>query len=121
MKPDISTREDIQTVVRLFYDKIMKDDRIGFFFSDVVAVNWEPHLAAMCGFWENVLFYTGEYEGNPLDTHRRINLQHRTTAQHFGRWLELFDETVDTHFAGPNADKMKRHAQAIATVMQQKM
>ncbi len=121
MKPDITCRADIEKIVREFYDKVRKDELIGFFFSDVVPVNWETHLPVMCSFWENVLFYTGEYEGNPIDAHRKIHLQYPTNAAHFQRWLQLFYEIIDASFSGPNADKMKGHSLAIANVMQQKI
>ncbi len=121
MKPDISTKEDIEMIIRLFYEKVKKDDTIGFFFSEVAAVDWERHLPKMSAFWENVLFYTGEYEGNPLVTHRQLNEQHKAEPRHFERWQQLFNETIDANFAGDNAEKMKRHARAIARVMQQKI
>ena len=121
MKPDISGRADIEKVVHLFYDKVKKDEVIGFFFIKVVPVNWETHLPIMCSFWENILFYTGEYEGNPLVTHRHIHQKHTTNENHFKRWLQLFEETVDALYSGANADKMKQHSRAIAMVMQQKI
>ncbi|MBX2921891.1 MAG: group III truncated hemoglobin [Chitinophagaceae bacterium] len=121
MKPDIASRADIEKVVHLFYDKVKTDDTIGFFFTKVVPIDWDKHFSVMCAFWENVLFYTGEYEGNPLVTHRKINQKYPTNTQHFARWMELFNEAVDTLFAGPNADQMKQHAKAIAAVMQLKL
>jgi len=121
MKKDITSKADIESIVDLFYDKVKADEVLRFFFSDVVAIDWEKHLPKMCDFWENVLFYTGEYEGNPLEMHRKLHTKHPTTITHFNRWLQLFDETVDTLFAGENADKMKRHSKEIAKVMTQKI
>lgn len=121
MKRDLSKKADIEKVIHLFYDKVQKDEVIGPFFTEIFQIDWETHSQKMCCFWESVIFYTGEYEGNPLDTHRRIHQQHPTKAEHFNRWLELFAKAVDTLFAGPNAEKMKRHSKAIATVMQQKI
>jgi len=121
MKPDISTREDIRLLVHQFYDQVKTDSRIGFFFSEVVTIDWDKHLEKMCAFWENVLFFTGEYEGNPLETHRRLNQVSTTRPEHFQRWMQLFDAAVDEHFSGPNADKVKQHSKAIAAVMMQKM
>lgn len=117
MKPDICNKEDIKTIVQLFYEKVKTDDVIGFFFSEVVSINWQKHLPAMCAFWENVLFYTGEYEGNPLESHRKIHVQQHTSPKHFERWIQLWDETLDEHFKGTNADKMKTYAKAIAAIM----
>ncbi|HRD57556.1 MAG TPA: group III truncated hemoglobin [Ferruginibacter sp.] len=121
MKADISSKEDVQTIVHLFYDKVIADEVLGVFFTKVIAINWNKHLPAMCAFWENVLFFTGEYEGNPLVAHRKLHAIHPTTTRHFERWIDIFDETIDEHFAGPNANKMKDHAKAIAAVMLQKI
>jgi hemoglobin len=38
------------------------------------------------------------------------------TIDHFGRWLELFHETVDAHFTGPVADTAKRHSLHVGRV-----
>ncbi|MBX3239400.1 MAG: group III truncated hemoglobin [Chitinophagaceae bacterium] len=121
MKPDIVNRRDIEKIVHLFYEKVKVDDLIGFFFSDVVQVNWEQHLPIMCAFWENVLFYTGDYEGDPLTTHRGLYNKFKTTPEHFQRWLFLFFQSVDELYEGSNAQKMKDHATGISGVMQDKI
>ncbi len=121
MKQDISTKEDIELIVTSFYEKVKADETIGFFFSKVVPIDWDKHLPKMCAFWENVLLFTGEYEGNPIVTHRKLNQQYATNSTHFLRWMELFDETVNELFAGANAEKMKAHSKSIATVMMQKL
>lgn len=121
MKRDIKDRDDINEVVNLFYEKVKTDDIIGFFFSEVVVVNWEKHLPKMCDFWENVLFYTGNYEGDPLMTHRNIHQKHSTSPHHFERWMQLFVESVDELYKGVNAEKMKTHAKGIAEVMMERL
>ncbi len=121
MKNDILNREDIQTVMRLFYEKARVDDTIGIFFSEMKAADWEKHLGRMCDFWENVLFYTGDYQGNPIETHKRINALHKTEEAHFRKWKELFAASVDRLYAGANVEKMKEHANAIADVMQRRI
>jgi hemoglobin len=121
MKPDITSRNDIETVVNLFYEKLKADNELHFFFTDVIPVDWNKHIPLMCSFWENVLFYTGEYEGNPLVTHKKINAIHSTSEAHFTRWLQLFKTTVAENFKGKNADKMVQHAHAIAMIMQNKI
>lgn len=117
MKRDIKTRSDIEIIVNEFYEKVKIDDVLSTFFTDVIPVNWDKHIPLMIAFWENVLLYTGDYDGNPLVTHRKIHAIESTTSVHFTRWLKLFDETVNTNFYGPNATKMKEHSKAIASVM----
>ena len=121
MKPDITKREDIQTIVDLFYEQIKSDEQLSFFFNDVVVVNWKKHIPLMVSFWENMLFYTGEYQGNPLVAHRNLHQKHRTSPEHFSRWLQLWESTLDAHFTGSNTEKMKQHARGIATVMMEKI
>lgn len=121
MKPDIANRSDIEKIVALFYDNVRSDAHIAFFFSDVVSVNWDTHLNKMCSFWENVLFYTGDYQGDPLVTHKNLSHKYETQAEHFETWLVLFFAAVDSLFEGDNAEKIKSHAAGIAAVMQQRM
>ena len=40
MKTDIRNRKDIEKLVNAFYDKVKKDDTIGYLFNDVAKVNW---------------------------------------------------------------------------------
>ena len=44
MKKDISNRKDIETLIQLFYEKVMLDPVIGFIFTEVVAIHWEHHI-----------------------------------------------------------------------------
>ena len=63
---DLATREDIELQVNSFYNKVVKDDVIGFFFKDVVKVDFEQHLPKMYSFWESILFGQMTYKGNPM-------------------------------------------------------
>lgn len=121
MKKDILTRKDIETLVDAFYVKIKKDDVIGFIFSEISQVNWEKHLPVMYNFFENMLFYTGTYTGNPMELHKHINKMFPLRSVHFNRWNLLFSTTVDELFAGKTAQLVKQRAKSISTVMQIKI
>lgn len=121
MKKDIESRADIELLVRLFYEKVKADDSIGYIFNDVVKVNWEKHFPVMFDFWENVLFYTGGYEGNPMKIHQHLHRMMPLTKEHFQRWNELFSESVDELFEGSKAILAKQRAVSISTVMQIKI
>lgn len=118
MKKDIENRADIQLLVDTFYEKVKADDIIGFIFNDIAHVNWEKHLPVMYNFWENVLFYTGAYQGNPMSVHQHIHRVIPLTRDHFDRWYALFSETVDSLFEGSTAMLAKQRALSISTVMQ---
>lgn len=121
MKRDIESRQDIEQLVNSFYDKVKKDDIIGFIFNDVARVNWENHLPIMYSFWENIIFYTGGYNGNPITVHQHLNKLMPLTGEHFKRWLKLFTGAVDELFEGEKAFIAKQRATSIATMMEIKI
>lgn len=114
---DIETREDIQLLIDSFYEKVRKDDVIGYIFNDVAKVDWPHHVPKMYDFWESVLFQRGSFNGNPMTTHMRLNHLVPLTMTHFARWVELFTRTVDQLFSGYYAETAKQRAHSIATVI----
>jgi hemoglobin len=121
MKKDIETINDIKILIDQFYKQATVDPLIGYIFTSAVKVNWEKHLPIMYLFWENILFYTGNYTGNPMMVHQRIHQIVNLNAQHFDQWTALFSSTVDNHFEGEKAELAKQRALSIATVMKVKL
>lgn len=114
---DIETRADIDALMRVFYDKAIHDDVIGYLFTDVAKLDLDHHLPVIGDFWETVLFGTGDYARhgrNPLQTHLLLNAKEPLRPEHFARWLELFAASVDSLFAGRRAEFTKQRAQGIA-------
>lgn len=121
MKKDIENSDDIKLLVNSFYDKVKVDKTIGYIFNDIAKVNWEKHLPVMYHFWENVLFFTGAYSGNPMIAHEKMHKVVGFTSEHFEQWIKLFLQTVDELFEGEKAEQAKQRAISIATVMQIKI
>lgn len=120
MKTDIRNRKDIEKLVNTFYDKIKTDAVIGYLFNDVAKVNWEKHLPKMYNFWENILFYTAEYEGNPMEKHKELHQKSPLNPSHFNHWNMLFTKTVNELFEGKKADEIKNRALNISAAMMYK-
>jgi hemoglobin len=121
MKPDlqdISSRADIARLVDAFYRRVRADTLLGPIFDDVANVDWGLHLPKMYDFWETVLFSRSVFRGNPLAAHLALARMVPLGAREFGRWIDLFHDTVDASFRGPVADEAKLRASRIATVMQ---
>ena len=118
---DITTREDIELLVNSFYDKLKKDEIIGFFFNDIAKTNWQTHLPKMYNFWQALLFADIKFEGNPMGAHFPINAQAPMEEYHFEHWLKIWKETVDELFVGEMAENAKNRAQNIAKIMAFKM
>ncbi|MBK8195435.1 MAG: group III truncated hemoglobin [Lewinellaceae bacterium] len=116
MKPDISTSEDVKQLINTFYEKVQRDDVIGYIFNDIAKVNWSAHLPVMrmpSGIFCCWAMPT-PIGGNPIQKHFDLHARHPLKAAHFDRWLALFQSTVDELFEGSNADNAKFRAYAIA-------
>ena len=120
MKHDIQNREDIIKLVDVFYDKVKKDNVIGYIFSDIAHVNWDLHLPRMYDFWENILFFTANYEGNPMTRHKELHQKSPMSKVHFQQWNAIFTQTVDKLFEGKKAEEIKNRALNISDVMMYK-
>lgn len=121
MKKDIETITDIKVLIDHFYERVVTDPMIGYIFTDSFKVNWEKHLPVMYSFWENTIFYTGNYTGNPMMIHQRIHELVHLTQEQFDRWVTLFCASVDELFEGEKAGLAKQRAESIATVMKIKI
>ncbi len=115
---DIKNKNDIIKLVNSFYAEVVKDELIGLFFKDI---NWENHLPTMYVFWENVLFYTGNYIGNPMLKHKLIHESMPFNTEQFNRWVLLFTQSVDKLYSGEKAELIKERANNISIVMQLKI
>jgi hemoglobin len=79
----------IERLVRGFYTRIQSDAILGPVFASRIA-DWEPHLQKMFAFWSSVALMTGRYHGQPMVKHLPLPID----AEHFDRWLALFEETA---------------------------
>jgi hemoglobin len=120
MKTDIRNRKDIEKLVNIFYDKVKTDEVIGYLFTDVAQVNWDLHLPKMYNFWENILFYSANYNGSPMAVHKELHQKSPMNKEHFQHWNSLFTQTVDKLFQGAKAEEIKNRALNISDVMMYK-
>jgi hemoglobin len=111
---DIQTRADVERLVRAFYGKALADPQIGWLFTDVARLDLEAHVPQIASFWETVLLGAKSYAGTPFEPHARLHAKANLRAGHFGRWLALWNETVDELFAGATAKLAKAHALRVA-------
>jgi hemoglobin len=117
MKP-IECQEDIHLLVNTFYSKIRKDKLLGPIFNSHISENqWPHHLIKLTDFWETNLFGVRKFKGNPTKKHLKVdeNLDYRIDALHFGKWLNLWVETINELFTGERADKAIYMARKMAT------
>ncbi len=110
MKNDIAGRKEIELLVDTFYDKVRQDDTIGYIFKNIIGDDWSHHLPVMYQFWETVLLNKPGYSGNPIKKHIEVDKKEALQKEHYERWLQLWRDTTDSLFEGPNADEIKNKA-----------
>lgn len=118
---DISSREDVELLVREFYSKVRKNELLRHVFDDVVKIDWEHHIPILIDFWESILLDVNKYDRNAMAVHYEVNQKIKLEPLHFNIWLSLFDETVNEYFVGEKASLAKTRAHSIAGIMQIKM
>lgn len=116
---DIKNKEDIKTLVDAFYAKVNQDELLSPIFNEKARVHWETHLPRMYQFWSSLLLDSNEYRGQPFDKHA-AHSEH-IHAEHFERWISLFNTTVDELFEGEKAKLAKTRAQSIGAIFQYKL
>ncbi|MDD3458772.1 MAG: group III truncated hemoglobin [Weeksellaceae bacterium] len=114
---EIKELNHIKLLVDSFYGKIRKDDLLKDIFEDVIQDRWPEHLEKMYRFWQTVLLDERTYNGKPFVPHMKLPVD----KQHFERWLELFDQTLEEHFHGPAVYAAKAQANRMAQIFYSKI
>jgi hemoglobin len=113
---DITTRIDVELLVRSFYRYAAMDELLGPIFRQA-DVNWDDHIATLTDFWSWQLLGEPGYTGHPLRAHEPVHARTPFAAVHYERWLDLFVSTVDEYFVGDNAERAKHRAAKMATAL----
>ena len=121
MKKDIEDIDDIKLLVDTFYKKILDDNRIAYFFTEIAKLNFETHLPKMYDFWDSILFGNVNFKGNPMQTHIDLNKKSKMENVHFDIWLELWHKNADELFEGEKTEEVKLRAKNIAALMMLKV
>ncbi len=108
-------------LVNTFYDKVKTDPVIGHIFMDIIGHDWSHHLPVMYSFWETVLLGVPGYTGNAVKRHVDIDSRVGFEEAHFNRWLELWNETVDSLFDGPIAAEARNRAMLMSHLIHMKV
>jgi hemoglobin len=108
---DISTLDAsrIALLVDRFYDKVRIDPLIGPVFNAAVE-DWDEHKRTLTSFWCSVALRANSYRGNPMEVHRA---QSAIRAEHFERWLALWQTTTREVLDEADARQMIGHADRI--------
>lgn len=109
-KKDIIQLEDIKLLVDSFYGKVREDKLLAPIFNERIGDKWSEHLEKMYRFWQTVLLADHTYYGSPFSPHANLPVD----KNHFDRWLELFNETIDEQFTGEKVEEARWRATKMA-------
>lgn len=114
MLRDISTQEDIITLVDEFYSAVLSDALLSPFFS---RIDFTHHKPRMVHFWSFVLLDEPGYTTNIFDKHAHMEL----TKEALHRWVELFEQTARHHYSGEKTEQAILRAKTIGWTFQEKL
>jgi len=113
MKP-IESKDDLTFLIDEFYGKVMKDELLAPFFTHF---DMAAHMPRMVSFWSFALLDEFGYKGNVIEKHLHMPLK----KEHFDRWVELFEGTLDEHFEGEKVALAKQKVAVLRWTMETKV
>lgn len=116
-KHDILNLDDVKQLVNSFYGKVREDEILAPIFNERIQDRWPEHLEKMYRFWQTVLLEEHTYHGAPFPPHAKLPVAHN----HFEKWMELFNKTVDELFVGEKAEEAKWRGQKMAQMFEIKI
>lgn len=104
------TRENLHTLMRLFYQRAIVNTEIGPFFThelgeDLDGEDWVHHIDLLADFWLAKILGENTYYGNFIGAHVKLP---RMREHHFSIWIELFSITADEVYVKDIADVFKK-------------
>ena len=112
---DLDSEEEIVEMVTRQYADVVQDDVLAPHFSDVV--DWQALIGAISDHWNHVLLFAPSYDIDTIEHHRELHGSASFTPEAFDRWLQIFHDTVDGGWSGPNAEIAKKRGTGMAWAM----
>ncbi len=101
---DLDTPEEIFEMVTRQYVDITQDGILQPYFNfETGFIDWQAHIGTVADYWCHVLLYAPGYDIDTIENHRHLHDQAPFTPEVFDRWLEIFSDTVQSGWSGPNA------------------
>ncbi|HIP51803.1 MAG TPA: group III truncated hemoglobin [Campylobacterales bacterium] len=106
---DTITRENLETLMTLFYHQALKDEQIGHYFKvelgeDIENAEWIKHIDILVDFWASVFINDPEYGSDPYGPHFTLV---GLNAEDFRRWVELFSKIAKEVYVEEIANEFK--------------
>jgi len=115
---DLDTPEEIFEMVTRQYVDVVQDELLEPYFDFGPGfIDWQAHIGSVTDYWCHVILYAPGYDIDTIENHRHLHDRDPFTPELFDRWLQIFRDTVDGGWAGPNATAAKKRATGMAWAM----
>ena len=115
---DLDSPEEIFELVTRQYADVVQDDLLAPYFNFAPGyIDWQAHIASVTDYWLHVVLLAPDYDIDVLESHRHLHEHRGFTPELFDRWLQIFVDTVDGGWSGPNASLAKKRATGMARAM----
>ncbi|HAS13264.1 MAG TPA: hypothetical protein DCS55_22560, partial [Acidimicrobiaceae bacterium] len=119
---DLDDPDEIFEMVTRQYAVVVQDDVLEpYFTAGTDFIDWQALIGSVADFWNHALLYAPDYPVDPIERHREVHERRALTPEALNRWLEIFHETIDTGWAGPNAERAKKRGTGVAWAMAQRL
>ena len=125
--PWVHRRRDLDTPAEIFemvtrqYVDVGQDDLLQPYFNFGPGfIDWQAHIGTVTDYWCHVLLYAPGYEIDVIESHRHLHDRAPFTPELFDRWLQIFHDTVDGGWSGPQAATANKRATGMAWAMAQR-
>jgi len=115
---DLDSAEEIFEMVTRQYADVVQDDLLAPYFSfEPGKLDWQAHIGSVSDYWLHVVLLAPDYDIDVIEGHRHLHEHRAFTPALFDRWLQIFVDTVDGGWSGPNASLAKKRATGMSRAM----
>lgn len=118
---DLDNADEILEMVTRQYVDVVQDDALEPYFNfNPGFIDWQAHIRSVADYWNHVLLLAPDYEIDTIENHRTVHERMPFTPDLFDRWLQVFHDTIDGGWTGPQAHTAKKRATGMAWAMAQR-
>ena len=117
----LDTVDEIFEMVTRQYVDVVQDDLLipNYFTFGPGHIDWQAHIGTVSRLLVPRAPLHPDYEIDVIEAHRPLHEHDPFTPDLFDRWLQIFYDTVDAGWSGPNAAVAKKRATGMARAMAQ--
>lgn len=120
-RPDPDVREQIDTFVDAFYERVLLDPLLAPLFIELARIELSEHLPRIKAYWRKMLLGDSDYQRHMMRKHREVDARQVFADEHYQRWLSLFEETLSRHPLGAQTGRASELARRVAGNMRQNL